>query len=402
MMSKIELLAPAGDLARLKTAVLYGADAVFIGGKQFSLRSRASNFGLDEIREGTNFAHQHHCRVHVTVNMIPHEEDFENFDQYLLDLDEAGVDAIIVASPTYLRRAKQLACRFEVHMSTQTSITNTQAISFWQACGADRVVLARETQLSELQAIMDSTTCDVEVFTHGGMCVNYSGRCTLSNYMTGRDANRGGCAQSCRWKYKIFNDEGELISDPEVHFSMSSKDLNAIDYLPDFINMNVSSLKIEGRMKTEYYVATIVGAYRRAIDDLYANKDPQEVISVAKRELLNAENRQTFGGFYEGMPSAFGHLYGVNGAEVNQAFLATVLSYDDQTKRVTVEIRNHFSEGDRLEFFGPLKQAQSIYPTEMVNSDNEATKRFFKPMEVVSFYSDKAMAPGDFIRKGID
>lgn len=398
----IELLAPAGDLARLKIAVLYGADAVFIGGKQFSLRSRASNFDIDAIAEGVKFAHQYGSRVHVTVNMIPHEEDYEALDSYLLELDRVGVDAIIVASMSYLKRAKALGCRFECHISTQMSITNSETINFWKKNGADRVVLAREHTLEELQSIMSHSDCPVEIFTHGGMCVNYSGRCTLSNYMTGRDANRGGCAQSCRWKYDLFNDDGELISNETVPFSMSSKDLNAIDYLDEFMKIKVASLKIEGRMKTEYYVATIVGAYRNAIDQLTKGMPAQEVLAQAKKELINAENRETFDGFYQGFPSAFGHLYGVNGAGVNQAFVATVLSYESNTKTATLEIRNHFSESDELEFFGPFRQPQSFYAQNMINSELQSTTRFYKPMEVVTIVCDYEMKSGDFIRKKIN
>lgn len=399
-MKKIELLAPAGDLNRLKTAVLYGADAVYIGGKQFSLRSRASNFDLDDIKEAVKFAHRHGSRVHVTVNMIPHEEDFDDLDEYLITLDKIGVDAIIVASLTILKRAKQLT-NLEVHISTQYSITNSKTITFWQSLGADRTVLARENQLFELEALMKQTNMPIEVFVHGGMCVNYSGRCTLSNYMTGRDANRGGCAQSCRWKYELVDNHNNRLSDSKVPFSMSSKDLNAIDYLDDLIRLGVASLKIEGRMKTEYYIATIVGAYRRAIDDLYAGKDAKKVLSLAKKELLNAENRQTFGGFYDGLPRASGHLYGVNGAGVNQAFVGTVLDYDEHTQRATIEVRNHFSEENKLEFFSPFRNAQSFYPKEMIDSQGESTKRFYKPMEVVSFKVNHPLQKGDFLRKAI-
>lgn len=395
-MNKIELLAPAGDLDRLKIAVQYGADAVFIGGKQFSLRSRASNFDLDAIKEGVDFAHKYGSRVHVTVNMIPHDDDYEALEDYLLALDECGVDAIIVASCAYLTKAKALGCQFEVHISTQQSITNTQAIRFYEQLGADRVVLAREHTMSELKQLVYNTDCPIEVFTHGGMCVNYSGRCTLSNYMTGRDANRGGCAQSCRWKYEIFDDNDEIITQ---HFSMSSKDLNAIGQLKEMMDMGITSLKIEGRMKTEYYIATIVRAYRKAIDDLYAQKDERDVIESARLELLNAENRATNSGFYEGFPKANGHLYGINGRDVNQGFVGKVVKYDNQSKRAYIEIRNQFTNEDLLEFFGPKREAIRFKAQEMLNSQLEATNRFYKPMEIVSIFSEEEMKPGDFIRK---
>lgn len=401
LMNKIELLAPAGDLERLKTAILFGADAVFIGGKQFSLRSRASNFDLATIQEAVNFAHQHNSRVHVTVNMIPHQDDLEGLDEYLIALDAIGVDAIIVASVYILKRAKALTKNFEIHISTQYSITNSKTIQFYKKLGADRVVLARENSLSELKLLKEHSSLPLEVFIHGGMCVNYSGRCTLSNYMTLRDANRGGCAQSCRWKYEIF-DQKTTISDEKVLFSMSSKDLNAIDVLPDLIKMGIASLKIEGRMKTEYYIATIVSAYRRAIDDLYKGSLTSDaVVLAAKRELLNAENRETFSGFYLSQPNRSGHLYGVNGANVNQNFVAKVLNYDVTTNLATLEIRNHFSKGDRLEVFGPTLKPTSFVSQKMINSDNEITHRFFKPMEVVLLEVPFVVNEGDFVRKSL-
>lgn len=401
LMNKIELLAPAGDLERLKTAILFGADAVFIGGKQFSLRSRASNFDLATIQEAVNFAHQHKSRVHVTVNMIPHQDDLEGLDEYLIALDAIGVDAIIVASVYILKRAKALTKNFEIHISTQYSITNSKTIQFYKKLGADRVVLARENSLSELKLLKEHSSLPLEVFIHGGMCVNYSGRCTLSNYMTLRDANRGGCAQSCRWKYEIF-DQKTTISDEKVLFSMSSKDLNAIDVLPDLIKMGIASLKIEGRMKTEYYIATIVSAYRRAIDDLYKGSLTSDaVVLAAKRELLNAENRETFSGFYLSQPNRSGHLYGVNGANVNQNFVAKVLNYDATTNLATLEIRNHFSKGDRLEVFGPTLKPTSFVSQKMINSDNEITHRFFKPMEVVLLEVPFVVNEGDFVRKSL-
>lgn len=401
LMNKIELLAPAGDLERLKTAILFGADAVFIGGKQFSLRSRASNFDLATIQEAVNFAHQHNSRVHVTVNMIPHQDDLEGLDEYLIALDAIGVDAIIVASVYILKRAKALTKNFEIHISTQYSITNSKTIQFYKKLGADRVVLARENSLSELKLLKEHSSLPLEVFIHGGMCVNYSGRCTLSNYMTLRDANRGGCAQSCRWKYEIF-DQKTTISDEKVLFSMSSKDLNAIDVLPDLIKMGIASLKIEGRMKTEYYIATIVSAYRRAIDDLYKGSLTSDaVVLAAKRELLNAENRETFSGFYLSQPNRSGHLYGVNGANVNQNFVAKVLNYDATTNLATLEIRNHFSKGDRLEVFGPTLKPTSFVSQKMINSDNEITHRFFKPMEVVLLEVPFVVNEGDFVRKSL-
>lgn len=269
-MKKIELLAPAGNLEKAKTAILYGADAVYIGGQSFSLRSRASNFSLQEIEELCTFAHSHQAHVHVTVNMLPHPEDLEGLDAYLLALDAAGVDALIIASAGILRRARELHLRPELHLSTQHSTTNSSAVAFWKEQGADRVVLARENGMEEIRSLSQNSCLPLEVFIHGGMCISFSGRCVLSNHMTNRDANRGGCAQSCRWKYHLY-ENGTEISDPDTLFSMSSKDLQAVEYVEEFMKLGIDSLKIEGRMKSAYYLATVVSSYRRLIPRQIAN-----------------------------------------------------------------------------------------------------------------------------------
>lgn len=397
-MHKIELLAPAGDLHRLKTAIKFGADAVYIGGKRFSLRSRASNFDLETIEEAVTFAHEYGSKVFVTVNMIPHEEDLEGLDEYLIALNKIGVDAIIVASVAIMKRAKALTSGMEVHISTQYSITNSATIDFYKQNGADRVVLARENSIEELGALMEKTSLPIEVFIHGGMCVNYSGRCTLSNYMTLRDANRGGCAQSCRWKYEII-DNDQVVSDEKTLFSMSSKDLNAIDVLPELIDLGVASLKIEGRMKTEYYIATIVSAYRRAIDAIANHEDVNQVLLRAKAELKYAENRETFSGFYQQQPTVFGHLYGINGAVVNQNFIGTVLDYDESTQLATIQVRNQFNEEEQIEVFGPKTTPIPFYPSMMKDSEGNETKRFYKPMEIVTLHIPYMVEKDDFIRK---
>ncbi len=332
-MDTIELLAPAGDLKRLKIALLYGADAVYIGGQQFSLRSRASNFSLEDIREGAAFAREHGKKVHVTVNMLPHEDDLGGLEDYVRALADAGVHALIVASPAIARRVKELAPSLEVHISTQHSTTNASAIRFWKEQGMDRVVLARECTLEEVRASCANAVLPVEVFIHGGMCISYSGRCVLSNHMTNRDANRGGCAQSCRWKYALYEGERE-ISDPDMRFSMSSKDLQAVRFIPALIEAGVSSLKIEGRMKSAYYIATVVHAYRMLIDE-YAQTGTlnEERIAFYEEEIAKAENRPTGPGFYLGMPKAKDQLYGVNGAGVTQEYIADVLSYNSGHRR---------------------------------------------------------------------
>ena len=264
---KPELLAPAGDLARAKLAIRYGADAVYLGGQSYSLRSRASNFTMEDIEEACRFAKDHGARIHVTVNMIPHEEDFEGLIEYLQKLESYGVTAIIAASPSVHALAYQYAPKLERHCSTQMSVTNLAAAEYLKdALHLDRVVLARECSMEDIRDIARHCSIETEAFIHGGMCVNYSGRCTLSNRMTLRDANRGGCAQSCRWNYHLFEDGCEITEDQL--FTMSSRDLSVSQYMYELMDAGVASLKIEGRMKTEYYVASIVSGYRLLIDEI--------------------------------------------------------------------------------------------------------------------------------------
>ena len=398
-MSRIELLAPAGDLERLKVAVRYGADAVYLGGKQFSLRTRASNFTLDDIQAGVAFAHGHDARVHVTVNMIPHEEDFNGLEAYLKALESIGVDAIIVASYAIMKLAKQVAPSLEVHVSTQHSSTNSAAIAFWAKEGMDRVVLAREYTMAQIQETCKHSSLPVEVFVHGGMCIAYSGRCMLSNYMTGRDANRGGCAQSCRWNYRLYDDHEAVYSDKEM-FSMGSKDLCAIDYIPALVDAGVRSLKIEGRMKSQYYLATIVRAYRMCIDAYCAyGYIPKETMRLGKEELAKAENRESSIGFYGGSPQSDGHLYGGNGLKANQDYLAEVVDYDAKTKIATLRVRNNFSSNMACEAFGPhLENTRFTMPT-LYDEEEKIVEVANKPMAILHAKIEIDLHAYDMIRK---
>lgn len=401
-MNKIELLAPAGDLERLKLAICYGADAVYIGGKKFSLRSRASNFGIEQIQEAVTFANEYGAHIHVTVNMLPHEEDFDGLETYLKQLEEVGVTAIIVASFAIMKFAKKVAPKLEVHVSTQHSSTNSSVVEFWQSMGMDRVVLARECSLKDIVETTSHSQVPIEAFIHGGMCISYSGRCTLSNNMTTRDANRGGCAQSCRWKYRLYEEDTPLHKEDHL-FSMSSKDLCAIDYIPALIEANVASLKIEGRMKSQYYIATVIGTYRRCIDLYYetGNVTKQQMESF-KQELQKAENRRTAIGFYEGMPKSEAHLYGINGSGVSQEFIAYVLDYDKNTKIATLEVRNNFTSNIKCEAFGPHKENQMFTMNTLYTQDNEVLEVAKTPMQIIYTTMDIEVSKHDMIRKVID
>lgn len=397
-MKKIELLAPAGDLEKCKTAILYGADAVYLGGKKFSLRSRASNFDIEDIKEACDFARSHNANIHVTVNIIPHESDFEGIKEYLKTLEEIGVTAIIVASPAIGQIARKVASKLEIHLSTQLSITNYKSVEYFDDIKPDRVVLARECTMDEIRYITKNIKTNTETFIHGGMCVNYSGRCTISNALTLRDANRGGCAQSCRWKYHLYDGENK-ISDDEILFSMSSKDLMAIDKVYDMIEANVSSLKIEGRMKSNYYIATVVKTYRKLIDEIYETKKrpDKDRIEYYEREIAKAENRLTSSGFYDGLPDESGHLYGVNGAGVTHDFIGVILDQDDDY--AYVQTRNLYRLNDELEVFGPDIDNETFVVTTIIDENDENVELVNRPMSVMKINIPFKVSKGDMIRR---
>lgn len=373
-----ELLAPAGDLDRLKVALEYGADAVYFGGKQFSLRVRASNFDLDNIKQASDYAHQRNKKVYVTVNMIPHNSDFDGLKEYLTILNEFKVDAIICASSAIAKLSKQVAPNMEVHISTQQTTTNLSAIKFWQDNGADRVVLAREVEYDDLLSITSHTKMPIEVFIHGGMCANYSGRCVISNFLTNRDANRGGCAQSCRWNYHLYHND-ELLDKNEYPLSMGSKDMCVMDNFEKLLAANVASLKIEGRMKTAYYIATVVKSYRMLIDE-YQQKGfiSQQCLDNSKSLIARAANRATFEGFYPGKVDISGQIY-ENAQTANQSYIANVVDCKDHI--ALIEVRNYFKKGDKIRLFNP--KGQDVYFTldKLFDMDGNEVEIANKPMQ---------------------
>ncbi|WP_297568077.1 U32 family peptidase [uncultured Faecalibaculum sp.] len=398
----IELLAPAGNLEKAKTAIDYGADAVYIGGQAFSLRSRASNFSIEQIRELTDYAHARNAAVHVTVNMIPHEEDLEGLDDWLKALDDAHVDAIIAASPWILDRARRLGCRFERHVSTQHSSVNSATVKFWQNQGMDRVVLGRECTMEQIRQICEHSEIAIEAFIHGGMCVSYSGRCVLSNHLTNRDANRGGCAQSCRWKYRIFESgpgKEELTAENKL-FSMSSKDLRGLREIPVLMEAGVASLKIEGRMKSAYYLATVVSTYRRLIDAVNAGESiTEEFLEELEQQLDKAENRPTGPGFLEGIPDSHMQLYREHAELVTQEFTALVLSERDEEGWIRIQVRNRLDPGQELEIFGPDILPQIIHFQDVLDDEGQHPAILNKPMQEVRVRWDGLVQAGAMIRK---
>lgn len=382
-MNKPELLAPAKDLAKAKIAVDFGADAIYIGGKFFSLRSRASNFEISDIREITNYAHEKGVKVYVTVNIIFHDEDFYGIKEYLEALEKFGVDAIIVSSMAVVQIAKKVAPSIECHISTQNSCLNSDAVEVLKGLGADRVVLGREASMKEIKEITSKDISPIEVFIHGGMCSNYSGRCTLSNRMTNRDANRGGCAHSCRWKYKVYEGDG-LISDENTLFSMSSKDLRATYYIEEMMKANVASLKIEGRMKSEYYIAQVVKTYRDMIDEIYEKGHlDDDRLAYYDAELDKAENRPSDDGFLSGECDNSKHLYGVNGAGVTHDYVGIVRNYDANRNIALVEVKNFFELKDNLEIFGPDLSNTQFVNELMFDNEWKLLKVANKPTELI-------------------
>lgn len=397
-MNKPELLAPAGNLEKAKIALMYGADAVYIGGKTFSLRARASNFSLEDIFELAKFAHNLKKKVYVTMNIVPHDEDLKELIDYLKKMEAFKVDAIITTSRYIMKTAKKYAPNVEVHVSTQNSITSSAAVRYFEQLGATRVVLAREVTLEEMKKITNQSNIELEVFIHGGMCASYSGRCVLSNYMTNRDANRGGCAHSCRWNYHLAKDHLKL--EKSNFFSMGSKDLMVLRHIPTLIDLNIASLKIEGRMKSTYYLACVVRCYRMLIDLYIAKKEVTDMeFTYFENEIRKAENRLTSVGFYEGLPTISEQLYDTRSEHPTKEYVGVVISYDKKTSIALIEQRNYFETGDILEFFGPkLNNKQMISPIFQDAKTLELLNVARHPLQQILMKVEFEVSPFDMLR----
>jgi len=390
----IELLAPAGDLEKLKIALMYGADAVFIGGQDFSLRARASNFSIDDIKEAALFAHEKGKKVYVTTNIIPHNEDLNGLIDYLKALESCEVDAIISASPYIIDMAIKHT-KLEVHLSTQQSAMNAETVNFWYQRGIKRIVLARELDKYQIQKLISKTDADIEVFIHGGMCMSYSGRCSLSNNMTDRDANRGGCAHSCRWNYELVSQDQPIS---EHTFSMSSKDLEALEQIPYLIDSGVKSLKIEGRMKSLHYIATVVSTYRRLIDDYLKNKAIED-FEPYMIELQKAENRLASHGYLEGLPGVEQQLYQMRSEKPTQLFIGLVQSYDIDTKQAIIEQRNYFEIGTEIEVFHPNGSISSFTLEKMTDLEDVFVDVARHPKQILKIDIPFAVEPYAMLRR---
>lgn len=367
-----EVLSPAGDLERLKWALMYGADAVYIGGYNYSLRANANNFSIQDITEGVAFAHSLGKKVYVTVNILFHNEDLEGLTEYLTTLSDIGVDAFIVSDLAVIKRIRELNLKPEIHISTQESSVNKFAVKFWESVGATRVVLARECSKIDIIDIKNNTDAELEVFIHGAMCTSYSGRCVLSNYVTKRDSNRGGCSQVCRFifKTKKYDD-----------FQIASKDLSMIDHIPELVDMGVSSLKIEGRMRSMYYIATVVNTYKNVVTLYKEGKLTNELMEYYKRVLNRLSNRENKSQFFTGDVNVSDQYYTGRKEVSNQDFLGVVLDYSDNVMKI--EQRNNFKVGDTIEVFGPNTLATKIKVDSIINEENESVSVASHPQEVL-------------------
>lgn len=388
-MEILELLAPSGDLERLKIACLYGADAIYIGGQDYSLRANALNFSIDDIKEACEFAHKLNKKVYVTVNIVFHDKDLKGLEEYLKKLDECNVDAIIVSDVVVMDLWKKLNLKLELHVSTQASSLNYEVAKFYKELGATRVVLAREASKSDIKRIKEETGLELECFVHGAMCTSISGRCVLSNYATLRDSNRGGCAQVCRFVFDADN--------TDKIFSMTPKDLNMVSVINEMIEVGVNSFKVEGRMRSVYYIATVIYVYRRLIDMVKNNTLNDAYVEYYLNILNRCANRDSTCQFFKGLPGKDEQYFLGRDEISNKDFLGIVNSYENGL--VTLEQRNYFKPGDVVEFFGPNKDAITFtIPNELYDEDNKSIEVANHPKMIVKFKCDIDLEQYDMMR----
>lgn len=390
-MEKIELMAPAGDIEKLKIALLYGADIVYIGGKKYSLRANASNFTIEDIKSSCIFAHKLGKKVYVTVNILFHDEDLEGVKTYLKELEEKGVDAVIICDAFLIPIIKKETPKLKIVMSTQMSTSNTLSVKHFMEEGVDSIVLAREVTKKEIKEIYDETHADLEVFLHGAMCTCYSGRCVLSNYVTNRDSNRGGCAQVCRFCF-------DLDKKRKKNFSIATKDLNLADHIKDLIEIGVKHLKVEGRMRGTYYIATVISCYRNLIDAYYNNNWTKSNLERNLKLLSRVANRESTSQYFM-KEATYKDQYYLDRMEVsNQDFLGLILDYDEKTSYATIEQRNYFKVGDKVNIFGPEKCDFDFEITEILNENDEKIEIARHPKEILKIKVPKHVTKDSMMR----
>lgn len=398
----IELLAPAGDLSRMKTAFMYGADACYIGGIEFGLRKAATNFTRDDLKEAVEFANKNNKKIYVTLNIIPHEGDFEGMVDYIKFLDEIGVHAVIVSDPGVFSLVKENS-NLQIHISTQGSVTNSNTINFWHKMGASRVVLARELSLKEISTIRKNIApeMELEAFCHGAMCMSYSGRCLMSSYMTGRDPNKGDCAHPCRYKYYLMEEKrpGEYFPIEETEggtYIMNSKDMKTISFVEKLIEAGITSLKIEGRVKSAYYIATVVRAYRRAIDSYLKDPENYKFDESLDKEVISSSHRPFTSGFYFGNPMEDGQYNNNQVAIPKSTFKGEV--HETKNGRIYFTLKNGLNEGETVSVMGP-EGDEVVEVKDLRNEEDKHVERANVPQTVYSFLYDKDASEGFYIRQ---
>lgn len=406
-MKKVELLAPAGNLEKLKIAIHYGADAVYLGGKEYGLRAAAGNFTREELKAGLDFAHARKAKIYVTVNIFAHNDDLKELPDYLRDLEQLGVDGILISDPGIWRIARELKTKIELHLSTQANNTNWSSCRFWEEQGAKRIVLARELSLQEIKEIRRKVSLELEVFVHGAMCISYSGRCLLSNYLAGRDANRGDCAHPCRWNYALVEEKrpGQyypLCEDNRGSYIFNSQDLCLLPYLPELIEAGVDSFKIEGRMKSVHYVATVVLAYRQALDAYYRDPARYRLDPAWYQEIKKVSHRDYTNSFLFGRPAGSVHNYLTSSYLRSYDFVGIVLDYDPDTRLAVVEQRNNFRVGDQLEFIGPKTPLFNQELEALFDEEGAAIEVAPHPRQIVRFPVRRTMHKWDLVRRAKD
>ncbi len=378
-MSNVELLSPAGDIERLKVTLLYGADAVYIGGQKYSLRANATNFSIPEIKESCDFAHRLGKKVYLTLNIVFHNEDMDGVEEYIKEVVDAGIDAFIVSDPFIISHIKTNYPNVEVHLSTQNSTSNYKTVEYFKSEGIDRVVLARELSKNEIAEIIDKTKVDIEVFIHGAMCTCFSGRCALSNYVTNRDANRGGCSQVCRFAFE---------TDEDKKFTMATKDLNMAGHIQEMIEIGVKSLKVEGRMRSLYYLATVIGTYRELIDNIYANTLTEDKFKLFEQRLSRVANREVSTHYFKKEADETDQYYTGRQEISNQDYLGQIIEYQKNEKLVKFYERNYFEVGDEIEVFTPSGDVISLTVERLFDEDKNELDVARHPDNIYYLYLD--------------
>ena len=388
-MDRIELLSPAGDLERLKVTLTYGADAVYIGGQKYSLRANATNFSIEEIKEGCDFAHKLNKKVYLTLNIVFHNEDMDGVEEYIKEVVDAGIDAFIVSDPFIISHIKTNYPGVEVHLSTQNSTSNYKSVEYFKDEGIDRVVLARELSKNEIKEIIDKTGVDIEVFIHGAMCTCFSGRCALSNYVTNRDANRGGCAQVCRFAFE---------ADEEKKFTMATKDINMARHIGEMIDIGITSLKVEGRMRSLYYLATVIGTYREIIDSYYDNTLTEEKLELLEYRLSRVANREVSTHYFNKEADETDQYYTGRQEISNQDYLGLITGYDHENKCIILVERNYFKPTDEIEIFTPSMEVYEYTVDEIFDEDMNKLEVARHPEQILKLKFDKELPAYSMLR----